>query len=169
MKTQLGTVLGLLALAVAGVAVSKVQARQVQPTRTEEERPKFDLSRLNRWIPPADRFLVHGYQADSKDGWEEVLTTVPYGRWLILTDISVGPTTSAALVSVEGKERRPLLDTVPYRDHKGPWTDMQSEFATYHSSIGLVLPPAAKLLVRNGGVGNADVAWHLTGYYYDVE
>ena len=160
---------GMAVLALGFFAAARLQARQVEPTRVEEERPKFDLRRLDRWIDPANRFLRHGYEADAKSGWEELLETVPFGKWLVLTDVSVGPTTSAVIVSIEGKVRRVLLDTTPYRDHKGPWTDMISEFVEYHSSMGLVLPPGAKLVVRNGGVGNANLAWHLTGYYCDYE
>ena len=169
MRMQLGVVVGVLAVVVAGATVSQVKARQVEPSRTEVEQPRSVESRLDRWIKPEDRYYSYGYVADASDKWEQVIEVVPYGRWLVLTDVSIGRSMAVALLYVKEKERRGLLDTTPYRDHRGPWVDQQDAFVAYHSTMGLVVPAGSRLIIKNGGVGNVDIGWHLTGYYVDVE
>jgi hypothetical protein len=161
-RATLLTVLGFAA------AASGLAGWTLGQTRQEEPVGQGETVRQNRGIDPAETFLVQGFEPNTDGKWESVLVQVPVGKWLVLTDMSIGRTTFAQLLSLEGKTRRVLLDTSTYRDHFGPWADPKTEFANYHSATGIALPPGSKLIIRNGGAGsNSDIAWHLTGFYED--
>jgi hypothetical protein len=161
-RATLLTVVGFSAAALGWAGGSLGQTRQAEPVGQSE------AARRIRNIEPGETFLVQGYEPNADGKWETVLVQVPVGKWLTLTDVSIGRTTAAQLLSLEGKTRRVLLDTSTYRDHFGPWADPKTEFANYHSAIGIALPPEAKLIIRNGGPGSSsDIAWHLTGFYED--
>jgi hypothetical protein len=156
-------VVGLAVVALGWAARSHGQTRQEEPIGAQEAPPR------DHHVAPADHCLLQGSAQNVDARWEQALVEVPAGKWLTLTDISIGRTAAAQLFSVEGKSRRVLLDTSNYPNHVGPWADPQCEFTSYHSTIGLVLPPESKLLIRHGGAGKAsEIAWHITGFYEDA-
>lgn len=157
------TMMGFVAAALAIAGWSLGQTRQAEPIGQRQ------TALHAQSIDPGETFLVQGYESNADGKWESVLVQVPVGKWLVVTDASIGRTTFAQLLSLEGKARRVLLDTSNYRDHLGPWADPKSEVATYHSTTGIALPPESKLIIRNAGPGStSDIAWHITGYYEDV-
>jgi hypothetical protein len=89
-------------------------------------------------------------------GGSVTVATVPTNRWLVITDYDQTYGFNVDLVE-------DLAGVVTVKRHD--ITDFNSNTDRFHSSVGLSFAPGSQVVLRNRGLANTSMSYHLAGYW----
>jgi len=99
-----------------------------------------------------------GYAWLPTPGTHFIVASVPFDKWLVLTDVEYSPGGSGGMrldqklgASFEVRRGAPFLATM----------------ASLHSSVGLAFAPGSEVVLHNIGSGIADGSYQMSGYLID--
>lgn len=86
------------------------------------------------------------------------VASVPPNRWLVITDYDQTYGFNVDLVE-------DLAGVITVKRHEMMQSSGQVPIDRFHSSIGMSFAPGSQVVLRNRGVQNANMTYHLAGYW----